>query len=152
MRTILAVLVAATLLSTVVPASAQQTHVAGPWPLVSLASLGTVTWRCDPKARPQVAPGLPALALGFRVAQLAQTGHLTLVIGTKAVISRVIQPGQVIALPYLPAATQRLAISEGGEDGTLRATILVTFEQHSLSNYCWPYMPPDVQVHLSPRR
>jgi hypothetical protein len=147
-----AVLVAAMSLSPVASASAQQTHVAGPWPLVSLASLGTVTWRCDPKARPQVAPGLPALALGFRVARLGQTGHLTLVIGTKTVVSRVIQPGQVIALPYLPAATQRLAISEGGEDGTLRATILVTFRQPSRSNYCWAYMPPDVHVHLSPRR
>jgi hypothetical protein len=95
---------------------------------------------------------LPALALGFRVARLGQTGHLTLVTGTKTVVSRVIQPGQVIELPYLAAATQRLAISEGGEDGTLRATVLVTFRNPSLSNYCWPYMPPDVHVHLTPRR
>jgi hypothetical protein len=152
MRMCLAFLVAATLLSPVLPASAEQTHVAGPWPLVSLASLGTVTWRCDPKARPQVAPGLSALALGFRVARLGQTGHLTLVIGSTTIVSRVIQPGQVIALPYLSAATQRLAISEGGEDGTLRATILVTFKRPSVSNYCWPYMPPDVHVHLSPRQ
>jgi|SRR5579862_3556469 len=152
MRVCLAVLVAATLLGPAVPASAEQTHVSGPWPLVSLAALGTVTWRCDPEARPRIARGLPALALGFRVARLGQTGHLTLMIGARAVVSRVIQPGEVMALPYLRAATQRLAITESGEDGTLQAAIVVTFQQHSLANYCWPYMPPDVHVHLSPRR
>jgi hypothetical protein len=95
---------------------------------------------------------MPALALGFRVARLGQTGRLTLTVGDRTVLSRVIQPGQVIALPYLAATTQRLAISEGGEDGTLRATVLVTFTKRSLSNYCWPYMPPDAHIHLSARQ
>jgi len=152
MRTFLTALVAALVLGPVVPASAEQTHVVGPWQLVSLASLGTVTWRCDPEARPHVAPGLPALALGFQVARLGQTGHLVLAVGTTSIVSRVIQPGQVIALPYLAAPTQRLTVSEGGEDGALHATVVATFRQPSLSNYCWPYMPPDVQVHLSSRR
>jgi hypothetical protein len=151
-RTLEAVLVASIVLSPAVAASGEHAHSAGPWPLVSLASLGTVTWRCALKGQPQLAPGLPALALGFRVARLGQTGHLALTIGTKTVVARAIQPGQVIALPYLHAPVQRLALSEGGEDGTLRATVVVAFPRHSLSNYCWPYMPPDVRVHLSPRR
>jgi hypothetical protein len=139
-------------LSMATAVSARESRARGPWRLVSLAALGTVTWRCDPAARPHVSPGLPALALGFRVERLGQTGHLALTIGPRTVVSRSIQPGQVIALPYLAAPIQRLTISEGGEDGTLHATILVAFNKPSASNYCWPYMPPEVHVDLSGRR
>ncbi len=73
-------------------------------------------------------------------------------IGRGAVVSQDIQPRQAITLPYLAATTQRLMISEGGEDGTLLATVVVTFKKPSVSNYCWPYMPPDVRIHLTTRR
>jgi hypothetical protein len=151
MRKLAVVVVAIGLLTPIAVASGEQTKVRGPWALVSLASLGTVTWRCDPTASPHVAAGLPALGLGFRVADLGQTGHLTLLVGSKSIVSREIQPGEVVTLPYLRARNQRLAISEGGEDGTLRAVVNVAFAQPSVSNYCWPYMPPDVRVHLSVR-
>jgi hypothetical protein len=123
----------------------------GPWSLVSLAALGTVTWRCDTAGSPNVAPGLPALALGFRVAKLGQTGSLRLIVARRTLRPRVIQPGQIVTLPFLRAPVQRLVVAEGGEDGTLHATVTVSFVRPSVSNYCWPYMPPKVDVRLSPR-
>ena len=54
------------------PASAHDERTRGPWPLVSLAALGTVTWRCDSAAKPRVAPGLPALVHPDRLVQRRQ--------------------------------------------------------------------------------
>jgi hypothetical protein len=65
--------------------------------------------------------------------------------------SAVIEPGQTITLPFLRAPVQRLEIWEGGEDGTLRATVIVSFVRPFVSGYCWPYMPPKVDVQLTPR-
>lgn len=124
--------------------------VRGPWTLVSLAALGTVTWRCDASKRPGLAPGLPGLALGFDVARVGQTGTLRLRANGRTVLKRVIQPGQSIQLPYLHARVQQFEIEEGGEDGTLRATVTVDFAAPAISNYCWPYMPPSVDVQLHP--
>jgi hypothetical protein len=135
-----------------VPATASaKSTVRGPWTLVSLAALGKVTWRCDASRRPGLAPRLPGLALGFDVSRLGQTGSLRLRANGRTVLNRVIQPGQSIQLPYLPARVQRLEIEEGGEDGTLRATVTVDFAAPATSNYCWPYMPPSVEVQLQPR-
>jgi hypothetical protein len=133
-------------------ASAREARTRGPWPLVSLAALGTVTWRCDPTGAPSVASRLPALALGFRVAARGQTGHLTLTVARRAVRSIAIEPGETITLPFLRAPIQRMNVSEGGEDGTLRATVIVSFVRPFVSGYCWPYMPPKVDVQLTPRR
>lgn len=140
------------LLLAVGSASAQSARGHGPWPLVSLAALGTVTWRCDPAASPSIRPGVPALALGFHVARLGQTGHLTLTVQHRTVRSTTVQPGQTVTLPFLRAPVQRLDISEGGEDGTLRAIVTVSFPRPSVSSYCWPYMPPKIQVLLAPRQ
>jgi hypothetical protein len=133
-------------------ASAPPAHVRGPWPLVSLAALGTVTWRCDPARHPGPAPGLPALALGFSVARFGQTGKLRLTVGGRTVKTFVTQPGRVYLLPFLRTRTQQLDISASGEDGTLRARVTVTFAAPRVSAYCWPYMPPTTSVALFQRR
>ena len=132
--------------------SAADFKVRGPWTLVTLAALGTVTWRCDTAKHPGLAPGLPGLALGFHAAVRGQTGVLHLVAGARTIVNRVIQPGQTIALPFLHARVQHLEIAESGEDGTLRASVTVNFQASPTSPYCFSYMPPRVDVHLSPRR
>jgi hypothetical protein len=117
-----------------------------------MAALGSVTWRCDPARHPGLAPGLPGLALGFHVSPGGQTGTLRLRADARTIINRVIQPGQSIALPFLHARVQQLDLAESGEDGTLRAAVTVDFEASPTSPYCFSYMPPRVDVHLSPRR
>ena len=118
--------------------------------LVSLASLGTVTWRCDPKRHPGLAPGLPALALGFNSSAL-QSGGIRLRAGGRTILARRIPAGP-INLPYLHTRVQHLDIQVGGEDGTLRAFVAVDFAAGATSGYCWPYMPPKTEVRLLPRR
>lgn len=131
--------------------SAAELKVRGPWPLVAVGALGSVTWRCDPARQPGLSSGLPGLALGFH-ATGGQTGTLRLLAGARTIVSRVVQPGQTIELPFLHARVQRLELAESGEDGTLRAAVTVGFEARPMSPYCWPYMPPKVDLALSPRR
>ena len=109
------------------PVAAGKQTTRGPWPLLSLAALGAVTWRCDPQ-RPGLATELPGLALGLHASRVGQTGRLRLSAAGHTILSRVTQPGQTIPLPYLHARVQRLEISAGGEDGTLRATSTVTLD------------------------
>jgi len=124
----------------------------GPFMLISLPSLGEVTWRCDPSRHPGLAPGLPGLALGFHASADGQTGQLRLTSGARVILTSVTQPGQVILLPYLHDRLQRLDISQSGEDGTLRATVDVDFAPHPVVPYCYAYAPPKVNVQMLPRR
>ena len=132
--------------------SADDVRTRGPWPVASLAALGTVTWRCDASRRPGLAPGLPALALGFHASRTGQSGSLRLLVGPRPVFARNVQPGQTITLPYLHARRQRLEIEAGGEDGTLRAVVAVNFARGTTSGYCWSYMPPATAIQLFARR
>jgi hypothetical protein len=133
-------------------ASARRASVRGPWPLVSLATLGTVTWRCDPSAHPGAAPRSPGLALGFRASVTAQSGFVRLRIAGRHVVQRAFQPGDTIRFPYLVARIQEVEIAERGEIGTLRAFVRVNFAPRAVSSYCWPYMPPPTTVRLLARR
>jgi hypothetical protein len=150
-RKVAALSVACLVVLFVPQASAREARVRGPWLLVSLASLGQVTWRCDLSRHPGVAPGLPGLALGFRPFPVSQSGGVRLLAGGRTILRGFIRP-QPIRLPYLHARVQHLAIWEGGEDGTLRAFVDVDFAAGSTSDYCWPYMPPKTDVRLLPRR
>ena len=150
MRTVVALCLASVLIVVVPQGSAKEAKVKGPWQLVSLASLGTVTWRCDPKRHPGLAPGLPALALGFNSSAL-QSGGIRLRAGGRTILARRIPAGP-INLPYLHKRVQHLDIHVGGEDGTLRAFVVVDFAAGATSGYCWPYMPPKTEVRLLPRR
>ena len=133
-------------------APARRAGVHGPWPLVSLAGLGTVTWRCDPSRRLGLGPALPGLALGFRASRADKSGLARLRSAGRLVSERAFQPGDVIDFPYLPSRVQQVEIAESGEDGTLRAFVRVDFAPRAVSGYCWPYMPPATSVRLLARR
>jgi hypothetical protein len=145
------VLVALSLALGATGARAAGLKVRGPWPLVAVGALGSVTWRCDPAQKPGLAHGLPGLALGFH-ATGGQTGTLRLRVPSRTVVNRVVQPAQTVALPFLHERVQTLELTESGEDGTLRAVLTIDFEAGSTSTYCWSYMPPKVDLQLAPRR
>jgi hypothetical protein len=133
-------------------ASAKHARVRGPFLLTALPSLGTVTWRCDPAGRPRVRPGFPALALGFRAFSSFADLRLQLRAASKVVRSLKVSPGESVTLPYLRAPTQRLDFVQMTEAGTLRASVRVEFAGPSTATYCYDYLPPRIDVHVSPRR
>lgn len=148
-RLALAAFLTATMIGT---ASASVARTRGPFLLISLPNLGTVTWRCDPAREPGPAPGLPGLALGFRASAVEATERLTLRVGGTTVVSRVVQPGDRFRLPYLHARVQRLDITQSIEPGTLSATVVVDFVPTPVVGYCAAYAPPKIDVYVSPRR
>jgi hypothetical protein len=124
-------------------ASGSSTKVRGPFLLVSLPSLGTMTWRCDP------ARG-PGYALGFRAFPISAEDLLRLHIGRRTIVTRGILPGHGIRLPYLRSRVQQVNLVQGTEAGTLRAFVTVDFVPHG-NVYCYPYFPPKTTVRVLPR-
>jgi hypothetical protein len=62
------------------------------------------------------------------------------------------QPGQVVALPYLRPAVQRLAVVQTTKPGTLRALVRVDFSFRRISpSHCWEHLPPAVTIRVFPR-
>jgi hypothetical protein len=150
-RVLTVVVLAATIVVLSPAASARQTRVRGPFLLTALPSLGTVTWRCDPAGRPRLRQGLPALGLGFRAFSAAADLKLQLRTGGKVVRSLRISPGESVTLPYLRAPVQRIDLVQKTGAGTLRATVRVEFAVPSVATYCYAYLPPRIDVHVSPR-
>lgn len=111
----------------------------GPFLLVALPSLGTVTWSCG-------GPRNREVALAFRVPATDATTTVRFAAGhvAKAVT---LQPGQSTQFPLLAPGQQRLNIAQGTEARTLRATVKATF--NSTQSYCFPYFPPRISVELS---
>jgi hypothetical protein len=149
-RVVLAAVLAAA--AVIGAASASVARTRGPFLLVSLPDLGTVTWRCDPARERGPAPGLPGLALGFRATAVEATERLTLRVGGTTVVSRLVQPGDRFRLPYLHARVQRLDITQSIEPGTLSASVTVDFAPTPVVGYCQSYAPPKLDVHVSARR
>ena len=152
MRILASISLVAALIVTAPSATARPAAVRGPFLLVSLASLGTVTWRCDPSRRPGLAPGLPGLALGFRTLATGATERVRLHVGGRTILSRIVQPGQSIELPYIRSRVQQLDLLQATEAGTLRAFVTVNFAPHGISTYCYPYLPPRIDVRVLPRQ
>lgn len=128
----------ALLASLVVAASSASAAVQGrgPFLLVALPSLGTVTWSCGgPRDR--------EVALTFRV---PQTDATTMVKFAAGHVARAVtlQPGQSTRFPLLAPGQQRLNITQGTEARTLRATVIATF--NSTQSYCFPYFPPRIRA------
>lgn len=108
----------------------------GPFLLVALPSLGTVTWSCGGSSAHHV-------ALGYRVNSKEATTAVTLVAGqTDRRVT--LQPGQTTRFPLLAPGKQRLTISQGTEARLLRATLVATFSLDQ--SYCFPYFPPRISV------
>jgi len=109
----------------------------GPWPLATIPSVGTVTWRCDHGR----------YALAFHAFRDNATDEVTY-----AGATHVVQPGQWLRLPPSRALRQRITFVQGIEPGTLRATVDVDFRPRPVSpSHCFSYLPPGVTVHVSPR-
>jgi hypothetical protein len=110
-----------------------------PFPLVSLAQLGTVTWRCDNRDGTRQALAFSAFALGatesvrFSTASIRQR-------------PRIMQPGQVIHFPALHSQTQQLVILQRTKVASLRAVVTVHFSPSR--DYCFSYWPPTTDVRF----
>jgi hypothetical protein len=126
-------------------------HARGPFLLVALPSMGSVTWRCDPARHPGLAPGLPALALGFDGSHASATEQIRLRVRGRTILSRRSQPDESLQLPFLHARVQTIDLVQATSAGTLRASVTVRFLEGAVVPYCWPYAPPRIDVHVSPR-
>jgi hypothetical protein len=108
----------------------------GPFLLVTLPSLGTVTWSCGgPRDR--------EVALAFRVPVSDATTMVEFAAGHVA-RAVALQPGQSTRFPHLAPGQQRLNITQGTEARTLHATVIATF--NSTQSYCFRYFPPRIRV------
>lgn len=135
--------VVAAVLLAAVPGNASQSQARQVNLLVSLPSLGTVTWRCG------TAPG--TYDLGFRVFGTAASTEARLVVGGLVVLSRKVHPGHAWRLP--PAGrVQRLELSQFTGAGTLKATVSVRFERQPIASHCYRYSPPNLEVRVAARR
>ncbi len=150
-RKLTAVAMVVALVFAAVDAQAKPEKIRGPFLLVSLPAMGTVTWRCDRTRKPGVAPGLPGLALGFRAFRQSATDYLRLRAAGRLILDRYVQPGQTVRLPFLQSTVQTIEIVQATGAGTLRASVKVNFLPGTTSTYCFPYLPPRVEVRLGPR-
>jgi hypothetical protein len=110
----------------------------GPFLLVALPSLGTVSWSCGGSRDREV-------ALAFRVPVTDATTTVKFAAGQVA-RAVTLQPGQSTRFPLLEPAQERLNITQGTEARTLRATVKATF--NSTHSYCFPYFPPRISVDV----
>jgi hypothetical protein len=127
------------------PIAARPVAARGPYLLVSLASLGTVTWRCNPARE-------PSLALGFRAFKSSADSYVRLHARRRTYANRHVIPDQAVSFPFIAPQRQQLDISQGTEAGELRAYITVDFAAPSAESHCWSYAPPLVTVRMLPRR
>jgi hypothetical protein len=133
-------------------AATERHQLRGPFLLVSLPSMGSATWRCDPARHPGLAPHLPGLALGFDASRSSATEQIRLRAGKRTILSRRLQPGQSLDLPYLHERVQTLDVVQATSAGTVNASITVNFLAGPTIPYCWAYAPPRIDVHVSARR
>lgn len=152
MRRLASISLVAALIVLAPSAMAKPAKARGPFLLVSLPALGTVTWRCDPSMKPGVASGLAAMALGFRTNVASATDRLRFHIRRRTILRRVVQPGESIELPYVRSRVQQLDFVQQTGAGTLRAFVTVDFVPHGPTTYCYGYQPPRISVRVLPRR
>jgi hypothetical protein len=115
----------------------------GPFLLVTLPSLGTVTWRCEQT--------LGRYALGVRLPQSGATTMARLTIGGRVVERVTVDPGEQWRFPA-SGRVQRLDLTQLTGAGTLQATVTVGFERRPVVSHCFAYSPPNLTVRMTPRR
>ena len=121
------------------PAARPEAKPRGPFLVLSLPALGTVTWRCDPERR-------SFFALGYRPTRLSATTNVELQIEGHVVLRRSAN-AEGLRFPYLSAHRQRLSFVQATEPGTLRASVTVNFAGGG--THCWAYMPPGITARVS---
>ena len=92
-----------------------------------------------------------SLALGFRAFVISADSYVRLHVGRRTIARRHVVPGHSVRFPYVRSHLQQLDLLQGTEAGTLRAFVTVDFAPHGTSGYCWPHMPPRVDVRVLPR-
>ena len=138
---VLAVLLAA------MPGAATNGRTRGPFPLVSLNSLGEVRWSCAVGMRPD----LERFALRYAQSRVAATSFVRLVVGGRTIKTARTDPGSVVRFPFLRPARQRLIFVQSHEPGRLTAVVDVDFGRPSrqpIYSACWSYMPPPVNASI----
>jgi hypothetical protein len=131
---------AAALCLLLVPAQAAGERAGGPFLLVALNSLGTVTWRCDVHAS-------DGFGLGFRQFVVTATTGITLRAGGRTIETVTTNPGERVRFPLLRSRRQQLTFVQGTEARSLRATVSADFLPGR--DYCWSYLPPRTMVWLT---
>jgi hypothetical protein len=110
--------------------------------LVSLPSLGTVTWRCGARGE---------YGLAFEVFRTSASTQVRWLAGGDVRRRATVHPGEVLRLP-LSGTRQDLEFKQGTGAGTLRASVSVEFETMPTVSHCYRYAPPHLAVRVTPRR
>ena len=114
-----------------------------PFLLVSLASLGTVTWSCSGRQH--------RYSLAFRPFASSATADVRLILAKRVVRRATVHPGQSLRLP--PAGlSQRLELRQATGAGTVKAWIGVRFDRRPVVSHCFAYSPPHTSVRITTRR
>ena len=92
------------------------------------------------------------MALGFSAFRNSATDRVRLRAAGRTITARVVQPGDTVRFPYVRSRRQRLEIVQQTGAGTLKASINVDFAPRGPTTYCYPYLPPRVDVSVGPRR
>ena len=122
--------------------SSAPTRQNGPFLLVSLPALGTVTWTCAPT---RAAP----YRLGFNAFRESATDEVRFHVGPRTIERRTVQPGDRVNFLWERSRLQQLDIVQGIKPGTLRAFVKVRFRARF--EHCASCMPPRLEVLVLPR-
>jgi hypothetical protein len=116
----------------------------GPFFLVRLPSLGTLTWRTSTKN------GRDWHGVGYRPTPPVATTQVDLKVGRRTVARRTVNE-DAVRFPLFPKRFQLVTLSQMTEPGTLRASVRVDFKPGAVAPYCEPYFPPGLRITLTPR-
>jgi hypothetical protein len=125
-----------------VTTASRATGMRGPFMLVQLPSLGTVTWTCKPASG--------QFALGYRASPRFATTAIEHLVDGRRVASIMVDPGDRVRFAFSDARRQVLRFVQGTGAGVLRASVRATFEP--TFSYCFSYLPPPTTITVSGRR
>ena len=142
-RAFAAVLMGSLLLVPGSRAGGEEPH-CGPFFLVKLPSLGTLTWRTATRN------GKDWHGLGYRPTPPIATTFVGLRVGGRIVAGRTVNE-RAVRFSLYPHRYQVVRLTQITEPRTLKATITVDFRPGSAGEYCALYVPPGLRITLLPR-
>lgn len=116
----------------------------GPFFLLRLPSLGTLTWRTVTRN------GRDWHGLSYRPTPPIATTRVRLTVGGRTVARRTVNE-KAVRFPLLPNRFQLVTLAQLTEPGTLKASVRVDFKPGAPATYCEPYFPPGLAITLTPR-